>query len=275
MIIRGEEVLRIHLKEIAILIIESTAVSLTAALLCELTKEKIKVIFCDEKHNPQSELISLYGSHDVSKGVRSQIAWKKETKEKIWQFIIKEKIEQQANVLAKMGRKEAAKLLQSYANEVEIADATNREGHAAKVYFNALFGTLFSRDQSSMTNAVLDYGYAIILSAFNREVVSQGRLTSIGIWHDNMFNYFNLSSDLMEAFRPKVDLFALELLEHSSANDDFDQEKKHEVIKILEENILINNTNYKLLNAIKVYVQKIVKALDDDTITDLPQIRYV
>ena len=75
LVIRKEEAIKIHLSEIEILMIESTAVSLTAALLCELTKKKIKVIFCDEKRNPSSELIGYYGAHDTSLKVRNQIAW--------------------------------------------------------------------------------------------------------------------------------------------------------------------------------------------------------
>ena len=76
LVVRCETTTKIHLSEISILMIESTAVSLTAYLLSELMKRKIKVIFCDEKRNPSSELVSYYGSHDTSIKVRQQIAWK-------------------------------------------------------------------------------------------------------------------------------------------------------------------------------------------------------
>lgn len=76
MVVRRSETLKIHLSEMEMLIVESTAVSLTAALLSELSKKKIKVIFCDEKRNPSSELVSYYGSHDTSAKIRTQIAWK-------------------------------------------------------------------------------------------------------------------------------------------------------------------------------------------------------
>ena len=96
LVIRGEEVLRIHLSEISTLMVESTAVSLTAALLCELTKRKIKVIFCDEKRNPSSELVGCYGSHDTSGKLRQQIQWKSECKRLVWTEIVAEKIRKQA-----------------------------------------------------------------------------------------------------------------------------------------------------------------------------------
>ena len=95
LVIRQEEITRIHLSEVSILLVESTAVSLTAALLSELTKRKIKVIFCDEKRNPSSELVPYYGSHDTSAKVRKQIEWTKEMKLLIWTELVTEKIRKQ------------------------------------------------------------------------------------------------------------------------------------------------------------------------------------
>jgi CRISPR-associated endonuclease Cas1 subtype II len=88
---------------------------------------------------------------------------------------------------------------------VVLGDKTNREGHAAKVYFNALFGKDFSRKQLNDINAGLNYGYSIILSMFSREIVKNGCITQIGIKHSNYFNQYNLASDLMEPFRVIID----------------------------------------------------------------------
>ena len=155
LVIRKEEAIKIHLSEIEILMIESTAVSLTAALLCELTKKKIKVIFCDEKRNPSSELIGYYGAHDTSLKVRNQIAWSEEIKKHVWTEIVAEKIRKQALHLNYWNRGEAEQLYE-YINEIEFGDATNREGHAAKVYFNALFGMDFTRSAEND-------GYSLLL----------------------------------------------------------------------------------------------------------------
>ena len=129
---------RIFIGEIGLLIIESTAVSLTTMLLSELIKHKIKVVFCDEKHNPQSELISYYGSHDTSAKIRTQIQWTREVKENVWTEIVAEKVKQQSEHLKKYELKVPADMLKQYIEEMELGDKTNREGHAAKVYFNAL-----------------------------------------------------------------------------------------------------------------------------------------
>ena len=144
MVVRSDEITKIHLGEISTVLIESTAVSITTSLLAELTKKKVKVIFCDDKRNPSSELISYYGSHDTSNKVRKQIQWSQNIKEAVWTEIVTEKIRKQKEFLESLG-KEQAKLLESYLNEIAWKDETNREGHAAKVYFNALFGLDFTR----------------------------------------------------------------------------------------------------------------------------------
>ena len=211
LVIRGQETKKVHLNEIKTLIIESTAVSLTSYLLSELTKNKVKVIFCDEKRNPSSELLPYYGSHDTSFKIRNQIVWDDFVKKDVWTQIVKEKILQQALLLQNLGCAEADMLL-TYREDVVQGDVTNREGHAAKVYFNALFGKQFTRTEENPTNAALNYGYSILLSMFNREIVSNGYLTQLGLFHDNMFNPFNLASDLMEPFRPLVDEYVWSFL---------------------------------------------------------------
>ncbi len=137
MVVRSEEVTKIVLSEISTILIESTAVSITTSLIAELAKRKIKVIFCDEKENPSScELVNYYGSHDTSNKVRKQIEWKQNTKETVWTEIVTEKIRKQKELLEILGKEEAG-LLDSYLKEIGWNDETNREGHAAKVYFNA------------------------------------------------------------------------------------------------------------------------------------------
>ena len=134
-----ESTTRIHLSEISLLILESTAISLTACLLRELDRQKIDVIFCDETRTPYGMLSSLYGSHDTALRYREQAAWSKESAASVWAELVRRKIIGQAAVLPPEKAAER-QLLMSYAVEVQPGDLTNREGHAAKVYFNALFG---------------------------------------------------------------------------------------------------------------------------------------
>lgn len=257
MIIRKQDVVKVHISEISVVIIETTAVSLTAALLNELVKKKVKVIFCDEKRNPSSELIPFYGCHDTSMKIRKQIEWRNEMKAAVWTEIVGEKIRKQAEHLEEYGLDEAGMLFR-YIDEIHFGDETNREGHAAKVYFNALFGMDFSRTAENSTNAALNYGYGIILSAFNREIVLNGYITQIGLFHDNMFNQFNLGSDLMEPFRPLVDRLVKKLKPIK-----FEHEEKMEVLNLLQEEVVIAGRKEYVNNAIKIYCRSIFDALND------------
>lgn len=267
MVVRGElDSNQVHLNEVSTLIIENTAVSLTAALLSELVERKIKVIFCDNKRNPSAELVPYYGSHDTSLKIRRQIEWSQHLKELIWTEIVTEKIEQQRDLLKEIDQPEHT-LLTQYIYELEHNDMTNREGHAAKVYFNALFGKEFSRTQENNINAALNYGYSIILSAFNREIVANGYITQLGLFHNNMFNQFNLSSDLMEPIRPLVDrkVLAMKL-------EEFDVNEKYELVNILNQYVMIEGKRQYLNNAIKIYTKSVLDALSDN---DVSLMRFV
>ena len=268
LVVRKDVTVKVHISEISILIIESTAVSLTAALLNELMKKKIKVIFCDEKRNPSSELISYYGSHDTSAKIREQIKWSEQEKTVIWTEIVTEKIRKQADTLDQYGKSEA-KLLRKYIEEIEYGDATNREGHAAKVYFNALFGMDFTRTEENSINAALNYGYGILLSAFNREIVMNGYITQIGLFHNNMFNQFNLGSDLMEPFRSIVDRQVKNMMPQK-----FESEEKRTILEILQNEVLIAGRKEYVSNAIKIYCKSIFDALSSNDISLIKFYQY-
>jgi CRISPR-associated endonuclease Cas1 subtype II len=257
LVCRAEEEKRVHLSEINTVVIQSTAVALTAALLCELVKRNIKVIFCDEKSNPSSELLPYYGGYRTSKMVDMQTKWTDRIKAEVWKSIVEQKIGNQARLLAKRGFFEQAKMLEGYVAQVETNDQTNREGHAAKVYFNVIFGDGFSRQSDCFINGCLNYGYAILLSAFNREVVAAGHITQIGIWHGNTFNPFNLSSDIMEPFRQIVDEVVLSL-------DENDRTFKTKLIDILNKQVTIENKNTTLENAVRIYTRSVLESLNNE-----------
>lgn len=255
LIVRDEDVRMIHLSEIYCLYLESTAVSVTTYLINELVKRKIHIIVCDEQHNPCAEILALYGSHNTSKRVAEQFAWTEENKSKIWTLIVREKICRQAALLASIGN-ESACLLANYADEVVFNDATNREGHAAKVYFNALFGLSFTREEDTYLNAALDYGYSLLLSAFNREVVANGYITQIGVCHRNEFNQFNLSCDLMEPFRPIVDRFV-----YGKMPFVFDAEIRFGLVDLLNTMVNYDGGEYYLTSVIAMYTKNVLSCI--------------
>ena len=259
LVIRADEEKKIYLGEINTLIIQSTAVSLTASLLNELTKNNVKVIFCDEKCNPSAELLPYYGAHNTSKRYKEQFAWSEYLKGEVWKLVIKRKIQMQAQLLAERNFCEQSEMLVAYAKTVESGDITNREGHSAKVYFNSILEG-FSRNDDTFYNACINYGYAILLSAFNREIVASGYLTQIGIWHNNEFNEFNLACDLMEPLRPIVDktAFYIELGDASF---------KRKMINVLNYKTKIAGKETTLDLAIRTYVKSVFNALREEDIS--------
>ena len=257
LVVRGEDVKRIYLDEIGLLMIENPAVALTGCLLSALTEKKIKVVFCNSQHMPQSELIPVQGCFDSARKIKAQIGWDEMTKGVVWGEIIRQKIFQQSLFLSQLGFSREESMLNGYLSQLEFQDATNREGHAAKVYFNAVFGMDFTRSGDSPSNNALDYGYTILLSAFNREISACGYLTQLGLHHDNGMNPFNLSSDLMEPFRICVDRIV-----YREQFSEFGKDAKRKVLAVLNETVLIQESRQTVLNAIGIYVRSVFDALN-------------
>lgn len=140
--------------------------------------------------------------------------------------------------------------------EVRSGDPTNREGAAARLYFQALFGKGFSRDDETPLNAALNYGYAILLSSVNREIVARGYLTQIGICHRNEYNLYNLSCDLMEPFRPIVDKLVFD-----NVDGGFSKGEKRLLVDMLNMAVPYRGGSYRVASAISLYVQDCLNAL--------------
>jgi CRISPR-associated endonuclease Cas1 subtype II len=263
LVVRQEATRRIHIADIELLLIESTAVSITTALLAALTKYKVKVVFCDEKRQPCSEILPYYGCHDCSGKLRTQITWSRQVRTLIWTEIVREKITKQMEHLEDC-RSSAAVLLRDYLSELDFGDESNREGHAARVYFSALFGEDFSRSQENSINAALNYGYSILLSIVNREIVSNGYTTKLGIFHDNADNPFNLGSDLMEPYRILVDRMV-----RRKMPEKFEAEEKHWMLELVNTEITVAGKTEYVPNAIKIYVRSVFDAINDNDISEI------
>lgn len=227
MVVRGDDLRLVHLSELHTLILDTTMVTVTGYLLCELVKAKVNLVFCDEKRQPAGQIMPFYGSHDSAGRVAEQAVWPEKRKAFLWQQIIRQKIIHQATLLKKVDPTAAAQIA-SFATSVEPGDPTNREGHAAKMYFRRIFGPGFQRDIKSDRNAALNYGYSLLLSSFNKEIVSRGYTTQLGIHHRNMYNHFNLGSDLMESFRYLIDRMVLE-----KGDICFDKSYKYALLELL------------------------------------------
>lgn len=256
MVVKNEsEEKLIHLSEIDTIIVDSINVSISAYLLKELSDNKINVIFCDDKHNPFGELSYYYSRHNSTKKINKQIAWKQKDKDELWKKIVINKITNQSLLLNKI-HSDNYNLLLSYVDEVKTGDKTNREGHAAKVYFNSLYGIEFTRHDADQINAALNYGYSILLSTMNKEVKINGYLTQLGIHHKNEFNQFNLSCDLMEPFRVIIDNFV-----YYNKSRKFDTEYKYDLVNLLNSYFNYSGKKYILKDIIKMFVKNTLESV--------------
>ena len=258
LVVRNEKEIRVLLDEISILIIENLQTCLTAALVSELMNHKVRVIFCDEKHNPQGELEPYGICFNSPAKIKQQLQWKKETSGTVWKEIIKQKIYNQSRVLKFNALFEGEELLSSYYNDVQVDDITNREGLAAKVYFNSLFGKEFDRrNEFDERNIFLNYGYSLMHSSVNKEISAYGYLNAVGIHHIGSTNHYNLGSDIMEPLRAFVDNV---VKKEKLTQDNF----KVRMMSLLTEECYCDGKNMIIQNAISVYVLSVFAALNND-----------
>lgn len=267
MICRNDKVTRICLDEINMVIVQSLEVAITTALIYQLNQKKIKVMFCDNCSNPNSELVPYYGAYNTFEKINRQLSITNDVKSSLWKQIVKQKIKEQSINLYYAGKLEERMKLVDYLENVEDDDVSNREAHAAKVYFNSLFGKEFSRSVDCLINVYLNYGYSILLSAINREIKAQGYLTEIGFHHKGVENYFNLSCDFIEPLRPLVDFY---VISNKLNKDNY----KKVLVDMLNLKVKYANQNIYLINAIHNYVLDVMQKAILGDISDLDFIIY-
>lgn len=196
----------IPLEDIWVLIIESHQVKVTAAALSRLVAAGIGVMLCGDDHMPNGLLLPI-GAHSRHAAiVDDQLAISKPLKKRLWQRIVKAKIANQGRVLDLLGSDSSA--VKELVNKVLSGDTSNREAVAATAYFRHLLPRGGRRD--GPYTPALDYGYTVLRSGIGRTAVSGGWLVSRGIHHSNNLNAFNLVDDLIEPFRPVVDLLVVQ-----------------------------------------------------------------
>ena len=255
---------QIPIEDINLLLVSTTQAVITSALISKLAQNQTKIIFVDEKGNPIVETAVYYpGTRNIAK-LTQQFNWDDHLKELLWTRIVSQKIKNQIAVLDNYHLNKDD--VQSELDQLEINDESNREAIAARKYFMLLFDKNFVRRDTSAVNAALDYGYAILLSSFNREIAMNGYLTYFGIHHCSQENQFNLASDLMEPFRPFVDYWVKAHEKIKELTPDI----KYGLVELLSLEIKFNGKKTLLTNAITVYVRECLKFLSGES-KELPE----
>lgn len=199
------ELARFPIDDIDAVIVHAHGITYTNNFLVRLAEHKIPFVVCGANHAPVSYLLPLDGHYKQGAVMDAQVATKIPLNKKLWQDIIRTKIKMQANVLKYLGRNYRS--LEEMAKGVRSGDVENIEGQAARFYWTELFGKDFKRDRElSGINSLLNYGYTILRSSTIRYIIGAGLHPTLGIHHCNMLNNARLGDDLMEPFRPYVDM---------------------------------------------------------------------
>jgi CRISPR-associated protein Cas1 len=254
------EKVSIDLEDISVIVLESRQATITTSLLSSIAKEKIALFICDEYHHPNGLFLPFSQHSRFSKIAHIQKDISKPLKNKLWQKIIQTKVLNQAKAL-KVCQQDGYKKLKTLSQKVQSNDKTYIESYAASEYFAYMFEDINRRDSMDSRNGALNYGYAIIRGAISRTLSAYGFIPAFGIQHCSELNSFNLSDDLIEAFRVFVDVEVIKIYEDCAAEDIFlTKKQKAQLINLLTIYIEIDGEKLSVLNAIEKMVQTLQKS---------------
>jgi len=256
---------KLSLSDTDSIIFEGDKFTLTAPVLGALAKYKVATLFCDEYYMPLAILLPYKQTALGVDVLKAQIFWTDEFKSSLWQLIIESKILNQREVLSYYGYD--ASYMDRYIGLVALNDKHNFEAKSARHYWKELFEDL-KREQDSLDvrNQALNYAYAICRSMLSRDLSVAGFNCALGIWHDNKFNPYNLADDLIEPFRPIIDVAIKKLLE--GRDDEYiSPELKRLIINLFdEEYVLYKDALSSIRKVTKLYTIDFKRAMVTESV---------
>lgn len=259
-IYKDQDKITIPINDIDTLLIDNVQINLSIQLINKLSENNVNVIICDSKHLPSTQLLPIIGNYNSLKVLNKQLEWNHKYKSNLWKKLVSKKIDNQIEILSHFGyyNEENILLMTSLKDEVKEYDITNREGHAAKVYWHTLFGKEFNRrDEENLINRYLNYGYAILRSYFSKSIVKKGLDPRISIFHKSFHNHFALSSDLMEVFRIIIDYEVIKIVEIEKMEKPW-YESKQQLIECFNRKVIIDGKEQFINNAIDLFLEAII-----------------
>jgi len=260
-------------EEISVLIIENQFVTIQTAAVMNLLQSNVTILFCDSKHQPTAIISNDYGYVRKLEVLRLQMDLNKKTKGRIWQKIVRQKIENQRNVLAFGGEGISADILANFdvlIKEVNEGDTSAREAVAARKYFSLCFGTGFVRGRyPDKINAALNYGYAIIRAVIRKRLVARGFEPALGINHASSENPFNLSDDIIEPYRPFIDGFVLAHIKNNGEGEFREVDRIQLIEEILLTKCIINEKVFSLHDAVDVTIESLKQCYEKNSSSGL------
>jgi len=260
--------------DIGIIIFDNKEITYTHSVISKLLYYNIAIIFCNDKHMPIGMFLNFDSNYSQTLTINKQITLTQSKKDKIWKELITQKILNQSNLINKCNKLKSD-IIKNLASKVKLGDKTNREGVSAKIYWKSLFGSNFTRDKDGETpNDFLNFGYAILRSLTAKSLSGSGLLPIIGIHHHNQYNAFCLADDIMEPYRPYVDLLVYEYINNDKYNQTFKEFKKF-ILTLPTEDVIINDMQRPLSIALTFTTSSLSKFIMDEVKhLSLPNLHY-
>jgi CRISPR-associated protein Cas1 len=246
---KQQEAKTVAIEDIGVVVLESQQITITNGLLEKLIRNNVALINCDQQHMPIGLLLPLNGHTEQSERFKNQINASTPLKKNLWQQTVSSKIINQAGVLKEKGF--PCRKMELWAKEVTSGDALNHESRAAVYYWKNLIAIeSFTRGQKGIApNNLLNYGYAILRGITARAIVSSGMLPTLGIFHRNKYNAYCLADDIMEPYRPYVDLIVCHIMDTTDSFEELTIDIKKQLLSIASINVFIDGKNSPLMVA--------------------------
>lgn len=254
LIIQTDKIHSIPLEDINCVVIDNLQISLTGYLINKFSENAITVYVSNENHLPSTTLLPVNSHCRHLQMLKTQIAMTEPERKQLWKGIVYKKIENQAGVLQITGR-DSWKSVDALKKKIKSGDSQNMEAVAAAMYFKILYGADFTRTSDSVANAFLNYGYTILRSTIAKNLVAYGFEPSLGIFHHSTLNKFNLADDIIEPYRPIVDLYVANNVKEFITR--LDVQHKGELVNLLAMDVIIDEKRYSVSSAIEKTVQSL------------------
>lgn len=272
LVVEQEQSARVPFEDIAVIVLNNREITLTHPVLSACAEYGIGLYATGDNHQPSGVFLPFQSHSRATRMLRLQLALDKPTGKRTWAAIVQRKIANQAFCLQVMKAGDHERLL-SYSRRVRSGDTGNMEAQASAYYFPQLFGRSFHRSQENWVNAALDYGYAVMRGAVARALVAHGLLPTVGIFHSSEQNAFNLADDLIEPYRPLVDLH---VAQHRNPDDDAEltPEDKAALVALLNVDVAMPRGMMSALSSIEQAAESLARIYDggSEVLLELPQV---
>lgn len=249
---------KVPVEDLGLLMLDHFQITISHQLIQKMMGNNVVVVSCDGHHLPHGIMLPLYGHTEHSDRIKDQLEASEPLKKQLWKQTVECKIENQKEVLKRLGN--FYEPMSDYQNNVKSGDITNMEGIAAQHYWKHLISLDFLRQRfGDSPNQFFNFGYSVLRSIVARAIVETGLLPVLGIFHKNKYNPYCLADDLMEPYRPFVDLLVMQWLACNSETEELTKEFKAFILQIATKDVKIDDKIRPLLIAVKTTAMSLYK----------------